>query len=822
MCLASPSEYSLVHLDSGAQTSLGLPISQSTEVSSARIRPSIVPVAFDEHGEKTCTFLITSHSDAGTLGAFLRADGEPTDKLLEWPSHPRSVVAEPPYVCALLRNDTIEVHDLRTMRRVQQIPVDASDDPRFLLRIVGSKELLTSGAAVDEHVVPVDHDEVGAEKAGPTLDEPGAAPLPIPPFALEPHWQTVCVLLGFKRSLSCLALPTPASTAWKCAEAQNWSEADHAFQDTELDEQAKIAAVFLGINHVYNARFSNATACFLRGGFDGRLLLAKYPPLRQFHTASGSLYATLKDAWNQLPVSISDLVEANLAANYAPDMDAEALRPLKAQLERRADAMLAELLEAHVQGGGEGQSDAHSALLALALGRDATVPTSAVDAHLDACHVDKVAALLAYHHRYGMQASLLHKHGRTTEALNIWTSMLDKAVKDPVDTVTLHDVAPHIQQLTEQEDLVQYGLWLAKHDTQLGLDALRRVEYSGTDSEGVLASLRALDTHAAEALLEHIVFTSAEQTENLHAELCARLVEILVEAVDKQVYPSDATAEVYSQSATEPFYNYLAKRASLGVVRTRIKLMVLLEHSSVLDRAQTLELLTPHAFLAFEQAIVLGKLGRVSDALRVLALDVRDALSAEAVCLQDGRVLSPAATRAIASDASVGEYVSLIGKESLFVSKPATSARLLRMLLYLYLEQSNLYVPRLTQRPLPRRYSAPPHFAHALLFAPRYPPSAAKALERRVPRAVPRPHAPLAAAQAPSCRGRQRHGHGSYPVGERAPLADCAVRLFSHAENSAASSKRATTIPPSRRSRPSRPLRRGSPRRRRRSPPHST
>ena len=235
MCLASPSEYSLVHLDSGAQTPLGLPISQSTEVSSARIRPSIVPVAFDEHGERTYTFLITSHSDAGTLGAFLRADGEPTDKLLEWPSHPRSVVAEPPYVCALLRNDTIEVHDLRTMRRVQQIRVDASDDPRFLLRIVGSKTLLTSGATVDEHVVQVDDDEVGAEKAAPMLDEPGAVNLPIPPFALEPHWKTVRVLLGFKRSLSCLALPTPASTAWKCAEAQNWSEADHALHDTELD-----------------------------------------------------------------------------------------------------------------------------------------------------------------------------------------------------------------------------------------------------------------------------------------------------------------------------------------------------------------------------------------------------------------------------------------------------------------------------------------------------------------------------------------------------------------------------------------------------------
>ena len=120
VCLATPSEYSLVHLDSGTQTPLGLPISQSTDVSSARVRPSIVPVDIDG----LHAFLITSHSNAGTLGAFLRVDGEPTDKLLEWPAHPRAVVVEGPFVIALLRNDTIEVHDLHTLARLSA-PLDA-------------------------------------------------------------------------------------------------------------------------------------------------------------------------------------------------------------------------------------------------------------------------------------------------------------------------------------------------------------------------------------------------------------------------------------------------------------------------------------------------------------------------------------------------------------------------------------------------------------------------------------------------------------------------------------------------------------------------
>ena len=65
-------------------------------------------------GDMPC-FLITSHSDHGTLGVFLRADGEPTARLVEWPSHPRAVVASPLHLVALLRNNTIHLHDLVTV-----------------------------------------------------------------------------------------------------------------------------------------------------------------------------------------------------------------------------------------------------------------------------------------------------------------------------------------------------------------------------------------------------------------------------------------------------------------------------------------------------------------------------------------------------------------------------------------------------------------------------------------------------------------------------------------------------------------------------------
>ncbi len=54
--------------------------------------------------------------------------------------------------------------------------------------------------------------------------------------------------------------------------------------------------------------------------------------------------------------------------------------------------------------------------------------------------------------------------------------------------------------------------------------------------------------------------------------------------------------------------------------------------------------------MVYEKAIILGKLGRDSEALSLLAVRLRDANSAEAYCSQDGEVLSPMLATSIAED----------------------------------------------------------------------------------------------------------------------------------------------------------------------------
>lgn len=131
LCISTTSEYNIVNLEEATLSSIGLPISQTSEAPSASSRPSIVAVPHLNKAS-TCDFLITSHSRDLTLGAFVSQEGEPTAKLLEWPSHPRALALDYPYLHALLRNDTIEIHNLESLKKEQTIQLPATIEPRIL------------------------------------------------------------------------------------------------------------------------------------------------------------------------------------------------------------------------------------------------------------------------------------------------------------------------------------------------------------------------------------------------------------------------------------------------------------------------------------------------------------------------------------------------------------------------------------------------------------------------------------------------------------------------------------------------------------------
>ncbi|KAL4400284.1 autophagy protein [Malassezia pachydermatis] len=448
MCFATSSEYGLIDLATGQGTPVGLPISQSTTIGSARTRPSIaaIPAQVDQ---PPC-FLITSHSESGTLGAFLQWDGEPTAQLIEWPSHPRTVVVSYPYVCALLRDDVIHIHQAPTWRHVQTIPVDASLAPRFLCTVAPVSSLLPSRPGLPTQPVPV-----------------GDGPFKHLPPSSCAAWAPVSVLFAGKQAVYALSLHTPGSQVLLLAHAEQWREAAQCLSlPTLTTDEERAAALLVGWHHLSQARFTAAVPWLLHGHLDVRCLLAMDPASRT-STSHALVPACLAGVWRTLPSSWDALLDANLRRNYVPDlaMDDDVLVTLRHRLAQRAMAMVDAVLAAAPPS----DPAVSTAYMTRALFRDACAPVDSFTAYLSACDCEQIAPLCRAYRRYALLARACEAQGHLTKAMSITQDVIDGHLSDPVDTLTLDDVVRMAPGMPADQR-VNVGVWLTKHAPQRGLE----------------------------------------------------------------------------------------------------------------------------------------------------------------------------------------------------------------------------------------------------------------------------------------------------------------------------------------------------------------
>ena len=455
VCLATRTAYALVHLPTGVCTPVGLPISQTAQEGSARNRPAIVPVP----GDMPC-FLITSHSDHGTLGAFLRADGEPTARLVEWPSHPRAVVASPRHLVALLRNDTIHLHDLDSLQRVAILRADVDD--RYLVRVAPPSQSLLPRRPIPSAQVLPSH----------------LYPAELPQGWLG--WSPVSVLVGGRRALRALAAPMSGSAA---------------LLDTGRAED-EAAMQYLGVYHLREARFACAAAYLHR--FPPALLLTLWPGL--YGGQRTYLCEAAAGLWARLPATIDDVISQHLAWNYVPELDEHdaSLGLLHAQLRRRADDMLERVLVS--------QDACSTARVQLALARDPHAPLTALPA-LEACDVPTIQSLAESLGRHDLVLALYRSHQQYADAVRYACS---------------HDDVPGVMEhaaYLAPADLWPCWLWLVRRDVMPSLplpwDDLPH-QYEAWHA------LCAVDTPAALATMERVVLTAAQADVSMKQEVLTR------------------------------------------------------------------------------------------------------------------------------------------------------------------------------------------------------------------------------------------------------------------------------------------------------------
>ena len=138
------------------------------------------------------------------------------------------------------------------------------------------------------------------------------------------------------------------------------------------------------------------------------------------------------------------------------------------------------------------------------------------------------------------------------------------------------------------------------------------------------------------------------------------------------------------------------------VAASRLKLLVLLAWSDVLDMDAALRRLNLQSELIYERAVVLGRvrvsrvlltqLERFSDALRVLAIDVRDDCAAEAFCMHGGCVLPYFSAADAMKTAHMHAFAALLPQRRSLPVSPAAQMSLLHELLGIYMESQDEYV----------------------------------------------------------------------------------------------------------------------------------
>ncbi|KAF9583577.1 hypothetical protein BGW38_009117, partial [Lunasporangiospora selenospora] len=130
VCVGDNSNFNLID----CRTGRGIPAIQvvqgSSSASSAQIlKPACAAITDNE-------FLLASATGSGqtAIGIFCSGAGEAVRGTLQWSSYPRALAVEFPYVAALLRNNSIEIHNIIDQRLVQIIRFDPAMEIRHLVQ----------------------------------------------------------------------------------------------------------------------------------------------------------------------------------------------------------------------------------------------------------------------------------------------------------------------------------------------------------------------------------------------------------------------------------------------------------------------------------------------------------------------------------------------------------------------------------------------------------------------------------------------------------------------------------------------------------------
>ncbi|GAA6028594.1 hypothetical protein JCM8097_007301 [Rhodosporidiobolus ruineniae] len=469
-----------------------------------------------------------------------------------------------------------------------------------------------------------------------------------------------------------------------------------------------LSYVYLRLAYLSLARtaFQESFALFLRAGADPRLVVRMFPDLREplMSGGSGEEVEVVRGLREEVRAArtVDEYVLDNLNRNYSPHLQpsvehAASTVELRASLAMTArDCLLSYLMKWRAlrrDGGEEGEGlragmgdsrkvdmvvDTTLVRLLAEQSRPADITvlltSGAHDVVLPAAESSLLSARL-----YWLLSRAYLERGEERKALELWRRCVEGELEPPEEgeggeededlrgDTGVRKVFDLVWRMKDKEVTEKYGLWMLRHDRDLGLKLFIDPKQTLTfDTRDLFAKMSTVDGAAADNFLESVVLQERDADSRLHADLVKRYIgrlgEILTapEAKAHLREQESAYISLTSSTSTPPtFLSFLTSRYSPSspfaeLDRVRLKALLFLGASSKYDvqgakkELEEMEMRGERG-LVLERVVVYGKLRLDRQALSLLLHTLHDLPSAETYSLQSGDPLLPSEVAAAAS-----------------------------------------------------------------------------------------------------------------------------------------------------------------------------
>ncbi|KAI9340831.1 CNH domain-containing protein [Obelidium mucronatum] len=600
--LAADTEtYKLISERSGAVTPL-FPYDRTL------MKPIICPI-----GKSEFLLAFTTAQMIG-LGMFVNSNGDAVRGTLQWSAVPKSIVFQFPYIIALLKNNTLEVHNLFTQELISTMEIPSQySDPRTL------------------------HETLFPMTLNPLVTEDDSAASVSTAAAASTTVLKVLIVcrdcvLGLKvksidGQISDLLESRQVTKAIQLAEyAVQWGETENTKKQVfdRIYERA-------GIAYFKELAFDESLKCFQKGEVDPSVLISLFGGVVSQDKNQGRIRTLVP--WTD-DVEQMSVLEAIRKKNPSVEDESQISELLKDALLKGKDTLLSYfLLARNKEYALHGFEDMDNFLLVVyeQSDRDALHTFLTDSNHLN---VSKAEEFLWHQERFYALSLLLKSTSQVRKVLEIWLRFVSREYEDEEFQDPGRVVAEYLAEVNDQAIFLDYAQRLLAIDPVLGVQTFMTTKLDLEQSK-ILSILDQCGSLAVRSYLENL-----QAKGKIDAVCEVRLLQLYLEELPR-LYSSDALLEnrnLYTllPFSSRPMFPEFLKTQSDSLSVIRVKIFNLLSATRPSTPTALLTLcarLLEFEGLYFEHGFVYSKRNELDKTLKIWVAELMDFKSAEKLCL---------------------------------------------------------------------------------------------------------------------------------------------------------------------------------------------